>query len=169
MPIAAQAQRIERVKQRLAQTSVGDGGRAASVKVRESGSAADAVRRGDAATQQSVNGFRIVIFFDNSATARADAERKMSEFMAAYPDVRCDIRYENPYFKVVAGSCVSSDEAVMLLERVHRDFPESYIMREEIAVQNLIAPKRNADSDSMPDDDSPEAAADSRRQQGREI
>lgn len=144
---AADAQRIGGVKRRLAETSVDDYGRTASVSVRESGSAADAVRRGEAAAAPAtINGYRIVIFFDNGATARADAERKMADFNVAYPDVGCDLRYENPYFKVIAGCCTTSDEAVMLLERVRRDFPQSYIMREEIALHRLITPKPLTDS-----------------------
>ena len=148
----AYGQRIERVKRRLAESSYTENG-IVSVQVHEAAGAADVVRRADAApAQQSVSGYRIVIFFDNGATARAEAERNKTVFEASYPDVRCDIRYENPYFKVVAGCCVTSDEAVMLLERVHRDFPQAYIMREDIALQYLITPKR-VENNSLPESD----------------
>ena len=140
MPVAAQ--KIERVKSRLAAPQSGENGRSARVGVNESGSAGSAVRRGEAAASaQTANGFRIVIFFDNGSTARSEAERIMASFKAAYSDVHCDIRYENPYFKVLAGNCVTSEEAVILLGRVRSSFPEAYIMREEIPVQNFVSPK----------------------------
>lgn len=150
---SAGAQKIERVKQRLAAYEQGRNGRSARVDVYESGNAGTAVRRGEsAATAQTANGFRIVIFFDNGSTARSEAERIMDNFSRAYPDVRCDIRYENPYFKVLAGNCVTSEDAVILLGRIRQSFPEAYIMREEIALQNFITPERPA-ADETPEGD----------------
>lgn len=137
------AQNIDKVRRRMAQSSQTDG---SWVRVRESGNAASAVRRGEASTPHAVNGYRIVIFFDNSATARAEAERRMAEFTAAFPDVRCDLRYENPYFKVVAGACATADDAVMLVERVRRDFPQAYIMREEIPAERFVSPNAHKDN-----------------------
>lgn len=151
----AGAQRIEKIKSRLAVPETGANGMSASVRVRESGSAGEAVRRGEASGVQSANGFRIVIFFDNGTTARSEAERIKSAFAESYPDVRCDIRYENPYFKVLAGNCVTSEDAVILLGRIRSSYPEAYIMREEIPVQNFITPKPLENSPLTDDDDSP--------------
>lgn len=139
---SAHAQKIENVKQRLAHSETGLNGHSASVTVTESGSAAGAVRRGESATSAaSAAGFRIVIFFDNGSSARPEAERIMAGFKEAYPDVHCDIRYENPYFKVLAGNCVTSEDAVILLGRIRSSFPEAYIMREDIPLNNFITPK----------------------------
>lgn len=136
----ADGQNIRDFKRRLAEPAITSEGRVARVQVVESGEAAEAVRRGDAVSQQqrTVNGYRVVIFFDNGATARAEAERVMREFGERYHDVKCDIRYENPYFKVLAGHCATSEDAAILLGRIHRDYPEAYVMREEIAVKSLV-------------------------------
>lgn len=140
--VSVQAQRIEKVKNRLASPATGENGRSARVEVNESGNARNIVRRGDATgVSATVNGFRIVIFFDNGSSARSEAERIRENFNRTYPDVLCDIRYENPYFKVLAGNCVTSEDAVILLGRIRSSFPEAYIMREEIALKNFITPK----------------------------
>ena len=150
---AAFAQNTERVRERLASPETGTNGRRASVNVYESGNAGSAVARGEAASASATAaGFRIVIFFDNGPTARSEAERIASSFRDSYSDVRCDIRYENPYFKVLAGNCVTSEEAVILLGRIRSSYPEAYIMREDIALQNFITPERD-DADTVPDYD----------------
>lgn len=135
----AQAQKIEEFKASLAVPAAGESLRpGARVTVREDADAADAVRRGDAgSTAGAVSGFRIVIFFDNGSTARADAEAAIGNFNTLYPDVYSRMDYENPYFKVLVGSCISSEEAIVLLGRITPNFPKAYITRENIRIGEL--------------------------------
>lgn len=137
---AARAQRIGNFKQKLAVPAVNESLHTTSrVVVTEYGSAATAVRQADTAVQSdAVNGFRIVIFFDNGSTARADAEATITAFNSMYPDVHSQIDYENPYFKVLVGSCLTSEEAIVLLGRVRNDFPKAYITRESIKFSELV-------------------------------
>ncbi len=139
----ASAQKIEDFKARLAEPVLNDSlGRAGSVVVREVGSAAEAVRSSDAAKKsETIKGFRVVIFFDNSSTARAKAEEAILTFNSIYPDVRSYMDYENPYFKVLVGGCVTSEEAIVLLGRITPNFPKAYITREEIKLSELAQPK----------------------------
>ena len=139
----ASAQKIENFKARLAEptldASLGTVGR---VVVREVGTAAAAVRQSDTATKpETIKGFRIVIFFDNSNTARAKAEQAIMTFNSLYPDVRSYMDYENPYFKVLVGGCVTSEEAIVLLGRITPNFPKAYITREEIKLTELSRPR----------------------------
>lgn len=147
----AASQNIRDFKRRLGDPVIDDAGNISRVRVVESEDAAEAVRRADAAApQRTVNGFRIVIFFDNGVTARAEAERTKAEFENAFADIRCDIRYENPYFKVLAGNCATSEDAVILLGRIRRSFPEAYIMREEIPLRALAdRPSPRIEPDSV--------------------
>ena len=46
--------------------------------------------------------------------------------------------YENPYFKVSAGRCVTAEEAIMLLERVRVKFPKAFLMRETMRATDLL-------------------------------
>ena len=139
--LSTEAQRIENFRNRLAEERVdGITGAVSRVTVNETGGAAEAVRRADARPEErTVGGFRIVIFFGNDGSARADAEKTAIEFNAAYPGVHCDIRYEPPYFKVLAGNCITSEEAIMLLARIRSNFPEAYIMREGIRMSSITS------------------------------
>jgi hypothetical protein len=139
----ASAQKIEDFKARLAEPALSDSlGMTGRVEVREVGTAADAVRKIDAAqSPTTVKGFRIVIFFDNGSSARANAEAAILSFNALYPDVRSYMDYENPYFKVLVGGCVTSEEAIVLLGRITPNFPKAYITREEIKLSELAQPK----------------------------
>lgn len=149
-----QAQNIARVRSHLAQPAYDSSGHSSRVEVREAGHAAEVVRRADAAEKKgTVNGFRVVVFFDNGPAARSDAERVAAAFSASYPDVRCVMRYENPYFKVLAGCCTTTEDATVLLGRIRREYPEAYIMRDDIRVRDLVTPKP-APAAHVPDDDS---------------
>jgi hypothetical protein len=139
----ASAQKIEEFKTRLANPELNDSlGMVGRVQVREVGTAIDAVRKADATqTPSTIKGFRIVIFFDNGSSARANAEAAILSFNALYPDVRSYMDYENPYFKVLVGSCVTSEEAIVLLGRITPNFPKAYITREEIKLSELAQPR----------------------------
>ena len=149
---SASAQKIENFKAKLSEPQLNDSlATSGRVTVREVGTAADAVRKVDAAqTPTTVKGFRIVIFFDNGSSARANAEAAIMNFNALYPDVRSYMGYENPYFKVLVGGCVTSEEAIVLLGRIAPNFPKAYITREDIKLTELAQPKYVAEPTAAP-------------------
>lgn len=157
-----QAQGIGRLRSRLAHPHIDSLGHLSRVAVHETDGAAAAVQKADAVSGKgTVNGYRAVIYFNNTPAARSEAQRVMSLCMGMYPDVRCIMRYNNPYFRVLAGCCTSAEEALILLERLRKTFPESYIMRDEINVRDVIAPKsvHKVDTEHNTDGDS-DAGAD---------
>ena len=83
-------------------------------------------------------GYRIGVFFDNGPDARAKAMSTKRAFEEAFPEVKVYLSYENPYFKVSAGNCVTSEEAIVLLGKIRTRFPEAYLMREDLTVADLI-------------------------------
>lgn len=85
----------------------------------------------------AVNGFRIMIFMSNSQTARTEALAARDTLAVRMPDQQSYVTYENPYFKVAAGNCTSKEEALVLLEKIKRDFPKAFIMRENIPLEEL--------------------------------
>lgn len=87
---------------------------------------------------QSVEGYRIGIFFDNGASARANARRVVERCDSLFADIPVSMSYDNPYFKVSAGYCTSQQEAVMMLNRIQRHFPNAYLMRDVITTDNII-------------------------------
>ena len=100
--------------------------------------------KGDAATivekgliskeAKSVNGYRIVIFMNNSQNARRDAFAAQESFKSLYPTETTYLTYDNPYFKVMVGNYTSQEEATIHLGSIRRSFPKAFIMRESIPI-----------------------------------
>ena len=109
-----------------------------TVRIEECGDAADIVARSEHSRRKSVNGYRIVIFMSNAQTARTEALAARESFEAMYPDERSYVTYENPYFKVAVGNCISQEEAIILMERIRNSFPKAFLMRETIPASELV-------------------------------
>lgn len=130
----AGAQSLAALKERLARSENG-----ATVVVEEHGDAAQTVRHLSERTERMrFKGYRIGIFFDNSAEARANAVAAKKAFEEDFADIPVYLVYENPYFKVSAGNCVTSEEAIVLLGKIRGRFPEAYLMREDLTVADLV-------------------------------
>lgn len=84
------------------------------------------------------DGYRIGVFFDNGASARASAIDVMQRCSSLLGDIPATMSYDNPYFKVSVGYCLDKEEAMIMLNRVQRYFPKAYIIRDKITVQNII-------------------------------
>ena len=86
---------------------------------------------------QMVTISRISIFFDNSQNARAGAIETMTKFEELFPDIPATMIHENPYFKVSVGFCISNDEALILLNKLRKEFPKAFLVRERVSVEEL--------------------------------
>lgn len=84
-----------------------------------------------------LNGYRVRIFFDNGQQARTLAEEIKEEFEMMFPLVPCYLVYENPYFKVTVGNCLSEEEAIILLNRVQNRFDRAFVIREQITLESF--------------------------------
>ncbi len=137
---AASAQSLDAFKERLAEpVAAEEGGREAAVTVVEHGNAAEAVAQ--AARQNArvrFKGYRVCIFFDNSQNARARAVEARELFESSFPETKVYMVYENPYFKVAAGDCVTSEEAIILLGRIRSVFPKAFTVREDLTIADLV-------------------------------
>lgn len=91
-------------------------------------------------TNNNIRGYRVRIFFDNSQSARTTAQEIKEEFEKMYPLVPCYLIYENPYFKVTVGNCLSNEEAIMLWNRIKGSFDHAFVIREEIPFEELRTP-----------------------------
>lgn len=100
----------------------------------EHGDAAQTVAalRAQSATQTSVPGYRVRIFFDNGQNARSQAAGAQEQFRALFPATPSYLSYENPYFKVTVGNCTSLEEAIILLASLEGAFPKAFIANEQI-------------------------------------
>lgn len=136
----ARAQSLDAFKERLrspvaSQTTLG----AARVLVTEHGDAARAVA--DASRSGSrlrLRGYRVCIFFDNGQDARAGAVAAKTLFEEKFPDIRVYWVYENPYFRVTVGNCLTAEEAIILKGKVSGVFPKAFPKSEELSVTDLL-------------------------------
>jgi len=148
----ASAQSVSRVRSRLAEMSAAGG----CVTVSEDESTAAAVRQSDLRVKPSkVRGYRVVIFFDNGQYASDKAKAVMDSFTEKFPSVNAYMTYENPYFKVSVGDCLTMEEAVILMNRVGDAFPTAFPKSEDIGLDELVDVKPERSGQSSSADDSP--------------
>ena len=80
----------------------------------------------------SITGYRIRIFRDNSASARARGIEVRERFAQLFPSTSAYLSYDNPYVKVAAGDFRTRDDALFMLHRVKNYFPKAFIVVENI-------------------------------------
>lgn len=82
---------------------------------------------------RKISGWRVRIFFDNKQDSRAKSEEVLEAFRSRYPGCGAYRTFANPFFKVTVGDFRTKSEALELLERVRREFPSAFVVREDIA------------------------------------
>ena len=83
-------------------------------------------------------GYRVCIFFDNGQDARAGAIAAKQLFEENYPGIKVYMVYENPYFKVAVGDCLTTEEAIILKGRVSSAFPKAFVKNETLSIADLL-------------------------------
>lgn len=83
-------------------------------------------------TRSKVMGYRVRIFFDNSQNARGSASAVMNSFKEMYPDIPAYPSYDEPYFKVTVGNCLTREEATILWGKIKENFDKAFMVKEEI-------------------------------------
>jgi hypothetical protein len=83
--------------------------------------------------ERTITGYRVRIFFDNRQSARNESENTLKRFESLYHDVSAYRSYANPYFKVTVGDFRTKSEAMELLERIKKEFPSAFVVKENIS------------------------------------
>lgn len=132
----ARAQQTDDYLQRLAEPDSLSGAR---TEVKIHFGAEEAMDKYNAQTtpKESYQGYRIRIFASNSQSARAEAEAAIAVMEENFK-VPVYFAYENPYFLVTCGNCLSHEEAIILLSKVKRHFPKAFIVMAEIPAEELL-------------------------------
>ena len=126
------AQSLDAFKERLAAPVVSDA-------VTEYGDAEKAVDDASRVGQRlRLRGYRVCIFFDNGQDARAGAFAAEALFKETYPGIMVYPVYENPYFKVVVGNCLTAEEAIILKGKIASTFPKAFVKSEEFSMADLL-------------------------------
>ncbi len=112
----------------------------ATSSVDEKGMAKAIVGRLDMpAAAQTVKGHRVCLFMEKSQSARATAFEAEATFKQNYPDVPTYVIYDKTsYWKVLAGNCLTTDEATILKAKAEKLFPSKpFVVQEEIPLSEL--------------------------------
>lgn len=128
--------------ERLAEPD-GESGARAQVVIHQSAQEAMGKYNAQTSPKEFYQGYRIRIFASHTQSARTDAEAAIALFQENY-NVPVYFAYENPYFLVTCGNCLTQDEAIMLLSKVRIHFPKAFIVTCEIPASALTtkpAPK----------------------------
>lgn len=137
-PLAV-AQNVNAFKQKLARPQQVDSLTYAknTVEVTEAQDVSQIVTAAASQVRPKVSGFRIVIFMSNAQNARQAALSAKDTFASEFPNQKSYLSYENPYFKVAVGNCLTQEEAIVLLNRVKSAYPKAFIMREELPLDAI--------------------------------
>ena len=110
-----------------------DMGDASGVIINQTDAVRDAMRRQvEDNGSRTLGGYRIRIFFDNKQTARVESEETLKRFESMFHDVVAYRTYANPYFKVTVGDFRTRSEAMKHLEKIKREFPSAFVVKENI-------------------------------------
>ncbi len=83
-----------------------------------------------------VPGYRIRIYSGSGVRAKEEQQQVRARFLSLYRGLDAYNRYDEPYFKVYVGDCRTRSEAIKLLDRIKRDFPNSIIREDYINLKN---------------------------------
>ena len=151
---SAECQTITQFKERLAVADTLSGAKVACV---EYGSAKEAIDKFDAQTSpmEVLQGYRIRIYSGNHQAARAEAKAAKALFEENYT-VPAYFVYDNPYFLVTVGNCLSQEEAMILLRSVRIHFPKAFIVTTEIPRQVALARPTPKPTEELLSDEQPQ-------------
>ncbi len=83
------------------------------------------------------NGYRLQIYFGSGLNARSQATKARKDFLSAHPDIKAYLIYKSPDFKVVVGDFRTKSEALKLQKSLIYQFPNAFIVADEIAFPEL--------------------------------
>lgn len=132
----AAAQSLDAFKGRLARPAATPYAQSpATVTVTEYGDAAEAVAEASRSVRTpALKAYRVCIYSDNGHNARAGAAAAKQLFEETFPGTPAYMFYENPYFRVTVGNCLTLEEAIILKGRVSGIFPKAFPKSEPLSL-----------------------------------
>ncbi len=74
-------------------------------------------------------GYRIQIFSGNS---KEEANKVKSDFYIKFPNMRCYLTYQQPYYKLRVGDYEDQESAKPDAKRLARTYPSSFLVPDEV-------------------------------------
>ena len=86
-----------------------------------------------------LEGYRIQIYSGNKKQPARQIRLKFSQL---YRDVKAHESYQQPYFKVRVGDFRTKLEALKFQKEIQRHFPNCYIVKDQIEIEELLKQKK---------------------------
>jgi hypothetical protein len=86
---------------------------------------------------QTMDGFRIQVFFDSGNNSKTKAQSVLDEFILKFPKTRAYLTFKSPNYKVRVGDFRSRLDAQRFLNEIIADYPNAFIVTEQINLQNV--------------------------------
>lgn len=83
-------------------------------------------------TNNSIDGYRVEIFFSSNIDAKQKALKKKVEFLSIYPDNTVHVIYNSPNFRVRVGDFRTKNEALKLYREIKATYPVAFIVTDKI-------------------------------------
>ncbi|NNC95328.1 MAG: SPOR domain-containing protein [Chitinophagales bacterium] len=84
-------------------------------------------------SKETEDGYRIQVLLSNT---RDEVNKAKTKFYGSYPDLKCYIVYDQPYYKLRVGDFKSRIEAKRMLLSIANNYPTAFIVNDEINVRN---------------------------------
>ncbi len=89
----------------------------------------------------ATTGYRLQIFFGSGTKAHAEAMKVRTEFLSSNPGVKAYLIFKSPDFKVMVGDFRTKSEALKMQKSLINQYPNSFIVMDEIAFPDLTETK----------------------------
>jgi hypothetical protein len=84
-----------------------------------------------------IEGWRVEIFFEAGNFSKKQAMEAKAAFVEKFPDIPAYLLFQQPYYKVRVGDFRTKMEAEKLLNVIERDYPNAFVVVDEINFPRL--------------------------------
>ncbi len=98
----------------------------------------------------TVQGYRIQVYSGSGNDARQQATEIRKQLLLKRPELAVHLVYQPPNFKVRAGDCRTELEATRLKRELSFDYPQGFVVRDDIFLPRLSKEKTEAEGVSKP-------------------
>ena len=78
--------------------------------------------------EQTIEGYRVQIFFDAGNNSQSNANNSRTEFIRRHPEIEAYISFDSPYYKVRVGDFRTRIEAQSFLNSIIGTYPNAFIV-----------------------------------------
>ena len=87
--------------------------------------------------EQTIDGYRVQIFFDSGNNSQTNANNARTEFLRRHPEIEAYVSFDSPYYKVRVGDFRTRLEAQNLLNTINPFYPNAFIVLGQINYPKL--------------------------------